>query len=88
MELTSDDIKTLEQATGLRWDVFAHQKGEEVGEYFMGFQENGDCFFLKQRDGKYSCGVYESRPQLCRTYPSNPKQDELCARLAGEKKKA
>ncbi|NOT01100.1 MAG: YkgJ family cysteine cluster protein [Phycisphaerales bacterium] len=30
---------------------------------------DGDCVFLKRRDGKAYCGVYEARPVQCRTWP-------------------
>ena len=82
VELSDKDIKALEEATGLRWDVFANPKGPDVGEYFMGFQENGDCFFLRENNGKYTCSVYEARPGVCRNYPWNPKQEEHCSRLS------
>ncbi len=28
-------------------------------------------FVRKQRDGKYNCGIYDTRPQVCRDYPQN-----------------
>jgi len=58
--------------------VFANPKGKVIEEYFFKFQENGDCFFLKENDGCYSCAVYETRPGICRNYPSKPIQKEAC----------
>jgi len=78
VELSPDEINELEKVTGLLCDVFTNPKGEE---YFLKFKENGDCFFLKKNDGEYSCGVYEARPDICRKYPSKPKQNEVCAEI-------
>ena len=64
--------------TGLNLNVFANPKGKVVEEYFFKFQENGDCFFLKEKDGIYSCAVYETRPGICRNYPSTLIQKETC----------
>lgn len=32
-------------------------------------RKNGDCVFLKERDGKRICGIYPVRPLQCRTWP-------------------
>lgn len=31
--------------------------------------DNGDCIFLKNENGKRTCGVYPVRPLQCRTWP-------------------
>jgi len=78
IELSQDDINELEKLTGLSSHVFTNQKGE-VGEgYFLKFKDNGDCIFLNENNGDYSCGVYESRSGICRNYPSKPSQNEVC----------
>ena len=59
-------------------DDFINQKGEAVEEYFLKFKENGDCFFLNKKDGSYFCAVYEARPEICKKYPSRPRQKETC----------
>jgi len=51
--------------------------GKAVEEYFLQFQKNGDCFFLNENNGSYSCSVYEIRPEICKNYPS---KDGLCER--------
>jgi Fe-S-cluster containining protein len=78
VELSQHEIHELEALTGLPSDVFSNRKGEAVEEYFLGFRENGDCFFLNENNGIYSCGVYESRSAICRNYPSKPSQNEFC----------
>ena len=78
MELSRNEINSLERLTGLYLDDFTNRKEKAVEEYFFKFQENGDCFFLNESDGNYSCAVYETRPSICRNYPSKPRQKELC----------
>lgn len=78
IELSKNEILLLEQVTALHRDVFTNPKGEAVEEYLLEFQANGDCFFLNENNGSYSCGVYEARPGICKNYPSKPKQKEAC----------
>jgi len=78
IELSQNEIYELEKLTGLPLDVFTNPKGEADEEYFLQFKENGDCFFLNENNGGYSCGVYEARSGICRNYPSKPNQNEVC----------
>ena len=78
VELSQNEIYELRKLTGLPFDVFTIQKGEAVEEYCLQFKENGDCFFLNENNGDYSCGVYEARSEICRNYPSKPSQNEVC----------
>jgi len=78
VELSQNEINELGKVTGLRFEVFTNPKGLAVEEYFLQFKENGDCFFLNEKKGDYSCGVYEARSGICRNYPSNPRQNEVC----------
>ncbi len=32
-------------------------------------RKNGYCIFLRFKNGKASCSVYKSRPDICRKYP-------------------
>jgi len=80
IELSSDEIEALQQATGLHRDAFTNPTGEAAEGYFLSFQDNGHCIFLNEDNGRYSCGVYEARPGICRDYPRTPKQEEACAR--------
>jgi len=68
----------LENRTELHCDVFTNSKCEAAEEYFLQFKENGDCFFLVDKKGIYSCGVYEARPRICKNYPSAPPQKKVC----------
>ncbi len=78
VELSKNEINSLEQATGLHFNVFTNQKEKVFEEYFFKFQENGNCFFLNENDGSYSCAVYAARPGICKNYPSKPRQKEAC----------
>jgi Fe-S-cluster containining protein len=78
VELSKNEIHVLEQATALHSDVFTNTKSKIDEEYFMQFQANGDCYFLNQHHGRYSCGVYEARPGICKNYPAKPGQKEAC----------
>ena len=76
--LSEKDIAALEKFTGLSSEAFADPKGTTVDEYFLKFKNNGDCYFLGENDGDFSCGVYEARSDICRSYPSKPSQDAAC----------
>ncbi len=78
IELSQIEINELEKFTGLRFDIFTNPKGKAVEEYFLKFKENGDCYFLNGNNGNYSCGVYEARSGICRNYPSDRSQNEVC----------
>lgn len=78
VDLSAKEINTLADATGLSAEVFTNSKGKVVEEYFLQFKANGNCFFLKDNNGSFSCGVYEARPGICKKYPSEPIQKNFC----------
>ena len=78
VNLSGNEITSLENLTGLQANLFTNPKGKEIEEYFLQFKENGDCFFLVDEKGIYSCGVYEARPKICKNYPSEPRQKKVC----------
>ena len=78
IELSKNEIISLEDLSGLQFDVFTNPTGKAVEKYFLQFQENGDCFFLNENNGIFSCEVYEARPGICKKYPSETKQKEVC----------
>lgn len=78
VELSKDEVFSIKNATGMQSDVFTNRKGEKSKEYFLQFQNNGYCFFLNEKDGSFACDVYESRPQICKNFPSKPQQQEVC----------
>ena len=81
--LAKDDIKTLENFTGLTSEEFTNNIDKTSEKRFMKFQENGDCIFLKIIDGVHSCSVYEARSATCKDYPSTDIQRETCRVWSG-----
>ncbi|MBN1224174.1 MAG: YkgJ family cysteine cluster protein [Candidatus Aminicenantes bacterium] len=78
IRLSQNEVRELENLTGLTFVLFAIPKSEGVEEYFMQFKENGDCFFLNENNGDYSCSAYEARSEICRKYPSTPSENQVC----------
>jgi Fe-S-cluster containining protein len=78
VELSESEIVLLEEATGLRSDVFTNRKRKTIEEYFLKFRENGYCYFLNEKNDTYTCRVYESRPDICRNFPSTIIQKKAC----------
>jgi len=78
IRLSQDDVKLLENFTGLTSEEFTDSIDKAAKKRFMAFQKNGDCIFLKIIDGSYSCSVYEARPMKCRNYPSTEIQKKTC----------
>jgi uncharacterized protein len=78
VELSHNEIHELEKLTGLPFDAFTNPKSEADEGYFLQFKENGDCFFLNEDKGGYSCAVYKARTGVCRNYPSTPSQNKAC----------
>ena len=40
---------------------------------------NNDCYFLKRKNKKTSCTIYNARPKVCRQYPSELQLKECSA---------
>ncbi len=79
IEISTEDIDRLIKGTGLKQEEFTNIKDAEKNEFFLKFKENGDCVFFKEDNkNSFSCGVYNSRPQICANYPVTEKQYELC----------
>jgi Fe-S-cluster containining protein len=79
VELSRNEACEIEKLTGLPLDSFTDRKDAAVEEYFLQFRENGDCVFLLENNGAFSCRVYASRAAICRKYPSKPSQKKVCA---------
>lgn len=39
---------------------------------FIGMNERGDCNHLQWQNGQAVCGIYETRPSICRDFPNHP----------------
>ena len=73
--MSNTEVERLEATSGLSREVFSHPHNDG---HFLLFQENTGCFFLKGDVGSYYCGVYEGRPNICRSYPSTTDQINTC----------
>jgi Fe-S-cluster containining protein len=78
VRLSLHEIRELKKLTGLPYEIYSGRIDEAGEEYYLTFKENGDCFFLNENNGDYSCRVYESRSEICRNYPSMPSQNDVC----------
>lgn len=78
VELSKDEINALERVTGLSSALFTNSKGVGADGCFLKFQGDGACFFLNKSEDGYACGVYEARPETCKTYPSTAIQYDFC----------
>jgi Fe-S-cluster containining protein len=79
IKVSKDEINSLELSTGLHFGIPTNSKGVPYEGYLLQFKENGECSFLSENNGSYSCDVYDVRPEICRKYPSTPRQEEVCA---------
>ena len=39
---------------------------------FEGLKANGECAHLSWQNGMATCGIYDHRPSVCRTFPTDP----------------
>lgn len=39
---------------------------------FTGMKDNGDCNHLEWTNGMAVCGIYATRPEICRVFPMHP----------------
>jgi len=82
VELSNPEINSLERLTGLPPELFTNQKPSEVEEYFLQFNDKGACIFLNEKNGGYSCSVYDARPEACKAFPSKPIENKFCDQYA------
>jgi len=77
--ISEKDINLLIDETGLSKDKFTNMKDIKSGEYFLKFNDNGDCVFFEEKSPTlFSCNVYKARPSICSDYPSSKKQIKYC----------
>jgi Fe-S-cluster containining protein len=80
VRLSKSEINWIAVFTQLHIDAFADSIATVTGEYFLKFADNGDCCFLDENNGTYSCSVYETRPEICINYPSTASQKKFCSK--------
>lgn len=82
VQLTQNDIDRLESFTGFTPKEFVSCDEKDGENRFIKFKENGECVFLNNTDGHYTCGVYQARPEICSAYPWTDTQDTTCRKLS------
>lgn len=55
----------------------AHPRYDTIKEIvesppFIGMNEYGECNHLRWESGRAVCGIYETRPAICRDFPNHP----------------
>ena len=69
--LSKKDICRIKKAGYPEKDFMDYENlGPYKGKPSLKKSRNGWCVFLKKsKDGIFSCGIYKSRPEICRKYP-------------------
>ena len=67
---TKDEVKRISEFLGRTDGTLDKKHLRRVGlRYSLTEKKDGDCIFLKRKDGKSMCGIYPVRPLQCRTWP-------------------
>ena len=74
VELSESEVNLISKVTKLEPAIFADKIDTHTNKYFFKFQKNGNCYFLKEINDSFFCGIYEIRPEICRAYPWNKGQ--------------
>jgi len=78
VKILQSDVDRLEAFTGDAPVAFSNIDEIDSDKLFMKFNDSGDCVYLKKVAGRYACGVYEARPDICRAYPANNVENNAC----------
>lgn len=77
--LSSEDLLRLSKFTGLDKNDFSYVSFRSIFKRALDYdKKSGNCIFLCEKDGIYSCGIYEVRPSVCRDYPYTVGERENC----------
>jgi len=67
---TKEEIAGIAKFLGRTDGTLGKKHLRRVGlRYSLTEKPDGDCIFLKRKDGKSMCGIYPVRPLQCRTWP-------------------
>lgn len=69
VKLSDKDMERIKQLC-YKKEFFAEPDNYDAktGKYSLK-RVNKQCIFLRKRDNKYFCKIYEARPEICRKYP-------------------
>jgi len=69
VKISDEDIKQIESVGYKLNDVAEFDSFDpSSGKYALRLID-GKCIFLKQKNNKYKCEIYDNRPKICRTFP-------------------
>lgn len=78
IKLSQTEANLMEDYSKLHIDQFAEKIEKKEKNYFLRFDEDGDCYFLEYKNGIYFCKIYEIRPSICKIYPGTTIQKQYC----------
>lgn len=68
--VTKNEIKAIAEFLGCTNETLNKGLLRRVGlRYSLTEKRDGDCIFLKHKDGESVCSIYPVRPTQCRTWP-------------------
>ncbi len=71
--VTKEEIGRISRYLGREDGWLGNEHVRRVGlKHSLTEQADGDCVFLKRKNGKALCSIYEVRPLQCRTWPFWP----------------
>lgn len=79
VRLSQTEPSLIRNYSKLNIDQFAEKIEKEERNYFLRFNEDGDCYFLEYKNGIYCCKIYEIRPSICKIYPGTTIQRQYCS---------
>ena len=79
VRLSQTESSLIRNYSELHIDQFAEKIEKEQRNYFLRFNEDGDCYFLGYENGIYYCKIYEIRPGICKIYPGTTIQRQYCS---------
>ncbi len=68
VEVTKPEIEKI-KSLGYKEDEFVEKGFFHQHEYTLKRNKGGCIFLKKEKDGSYSCKIYENRPKICSNYP-------------------
>jgi len=76
--VTEQEIETIARTTGKKPEEFTRPAHHAILDlYVLQNKSNGECIFLEKEEEKFSCSIYEVRPQECVDFPPE-KQLPFC----------
>ncbi len=69
IEATKNDLERWNSQG--RADVIENTIPLKNGKRILRIRSDDTCSFLGKKDGKYTCAIHETKPEICSSYPYN-----------------